>query len=77
MVERKYGKQRLSNFVKVGVWGKNGQWEKFDIYRTSGVQGGHDIEKVMFTSPVMIWIYLEKQQYKGKLRKHNIRMTDI
>lgn len=28
---------------------------------TSGVHGGHDIKKVMFTSPATVWIYLEKQ----------------
>ena len=48
---------RLSNIVKVVVLYKNGQWEQFDIYRNvlvSGVLGGHDIEKVMFTSLAMV-----------------------
>ena len=31
---------------------------------TSGVHGGHDIKKVMFTSSAMAWIYLEKQHTK-------------
>jgi len=51
------------NFVKVVVLYKKWSVRAFDIYRNillSRVLGRYDIEKVMFTSLAMVWIYLEK-----------------
>lgn len=39
--------------------------------------GQYNIAKVMFTSPARLWIYLEKNIYDEKLRKHIALLSDI
>lgn len=39
--------------------------------------GQYNTEKVMFTSPARLWIYLGKNIYDEKLRKHIAWLSDI
>lgn len=47
------------------------------VWSGEGFSGGqYDIAKVAFTSPARVWIYLEKYNRGGKLRKHTAWVND-
>lgn len=83
-VERKnWGKKDFLVFLKLAsdakIDGRNLTFLKtlFCQKKERFLGGQYNTEKVMFTSPARLWIYLEKNIYDEKLRKHIAWLSDI